>query len=127
MPQPQPGQPLAPPPVQMHSSAGATQAFSAQRPAAPAAPPAPSGPGEYTRMFSAPAAITLGQNAGSAQNAGMPPAAQPPAAPMAPISRLPTAPAPAAPKSNNLPLILGIVGIIVLAALVIAFFALRPH
>jgi subtilase family serine protease len=36
------------------------------------------------------------------------------------------APAPAPPRKSNLVLILGIIGIIVVAALLIVFFAMRP-
>jgi CDP-diglyceride synthetase len=36
------------------------------------------------------------------------------------------APAPLAPKKTNLVLILGIVGMVVVAALIVVFFAMRP-
>ena len=34
--------------------------------------------------------------------------------------------APVAPKKSNLPLILGIAGIVVVAVLIVVFFAMRP-
>jgi len=104
---------------------GAMQGFS---PPAPPMAPQPSGPGEYTRQFSAPAQLTFGQTAGS-------PAA-PLAAPASPQVFAPPAmgqPAmpnmaqpPMAPKKSNLVLILAIVGMIVVAALLVVFFAMRP-
>jgi hypothetical protein len=89
-----------------------------------AAPPAfsqPAGPGEYTRQFSAPAQMTLGQTAASptpmTSSAPPPFGAQP---------AMNAAPAPAAPRKNHLPLIIGIAGIVLLAVLIVIFFAMRP-
>jgi hypothetical protein len=67
-------------------------------------------------MFSAPAQMTLGQ-----APAGQPAASQTASAPL---------PSPASGSSAtkiNLPLILGLVGILVVALLIVAFFAFRPH
>lgn len=128
------GSPAAPPPSSASQAApqppppapgGAPRGFSIPTPA-PAAPQ-PAGPGEYTRQFSAPAQLTFGQTsatpsapvAAPSPQAFAPPAMAQPAMPnMAPASAL--------PRKSNLPLILGIVGIIVVAALLIVFFAMRP-
>jgi hypothetical protein len=112
-------QPLPPP------MGGATRGFSIPTPA-PAAPQ-PAGPGEYTRQFSAPAQLTFGQSsatpaaplAAPSPQAFAPPAMAQPAMPN-------MAPAPTPARKSNLPLILGIVGIVVVAALLILFFAMRP-
>jgi hypothetical protein len=102
---------------------GATQGFATPAPV-PAAP-AQSGPGEYTRQFSAPAQLTFGQTSAAPST----PLATPPAAFAPPAMAQPAMPnmaqAPVARKSN-LPLILGIAGIVVVAALLIVFFAMRP-
>ena len=90
-----------------------------------AAPPAfsqPAGPGEYTRQFSAPAQMTLGQT--TAQASPMTPSAPPPAFSTQPA--MSAAPAPPAPRKNHLPLILGIAAIVLIAVLVVVFFAMRP-
>jgi hypothetical protein len=112
-------QPLAPP------MTGATRGFSIPTPAPAAAQPA--GPGEYTRQFSAPAQLTFGQNSATPSTplaAPSPQAFAPPA--MAQPAMPNMAPAPAPARKSNLPLILGIVGIVVVAALLIVFFAMRP-
>jgi hypothetical protein len=105
---------------------GATQGFST--PAPPPAAPKQSGPGEYTRQFSAPAQLTFGQTsatpsaplaASPTPQAFAPPAMGQPAMPN-------MAQAPVAPKKSNLPLILGIVGIVVVAMLLVVFFVMRP-
>jgi len=95
-------------------------------PAPPPAPPQAAGPGEYTRQFSAPAQLTFGQTSGSPSapvglssgQAYAPPAMAQPA--------MPNMSAPAPVKKSNLPLILGIVGLVLVAALLIVFFAMRP-
>jgi len=111
---------------------GATRGFSIPTPA-PAAPQ-PAGPGEYTRQFSAPAQLTFGQSS-AAPAAPLAAPAAPLAAPspqafappaMAQPAMPNMAPAPTPARKSNLPLILGIVGIVVVAALLIVFFAMRP-
>jgi hypothetical protein len=105
------------------------------QPVTPAAPPAfsappiaaqPSGPGEYTRQFSAPAQLTFGQ---TSPNPAAPPAPSPQAfAPpaMAQPAMPNMAQAPMPPKKSNLVLILGVVGIVVVIALLVVFFVMRP-
>jgi hypothetical protein len=128
------GSPTAHPPSSAHQAVpqtpsspmgGAPRGFSIPTPAPPAQQP--TGPGEYTRQFSAPAQLTFGQTSATppaplatpSPQAFAPPAMAQPAMPN-------MAPAPAPPRKSNLPLILGIVGIIVVAALLIVFFAMRP-
>ena len=93
----------------------------APSPAPPPVAPKPSGPGEYTRQFAAPAPLTLGQTSGPPVAASPPFMSQGIAQP--PIG---SAPAPLPPKKTNLALILGIVGMVVVAALIVVFFAMRP-
>ncbi|MEO8051393.1 MAG: hypothetical protein ABI833_13330 [Acidobacteriota bacterium] len=104
---------------------GATQGFSIPTPVP--STPQPSGPGEYTRQFSAPAQLTFGQ-ASAAPAAPLaapsPQAFAPPAMAQPAMPNMAAAPGPA--RKSNLPLILGIVGIVVVAALLIIFFAMRP-
>lgn len=102
---------------------GATRGFSIPTPA-PAVPQA-TGPGEYTRQFSAPAQLTFGQTSPTPSAPVLPPQAFAPPA-MAQPAMPNMAPAPAPARKSNLPLILGIVGIVVVAALLIVFFAMRP-
>ncbi|HWE52983.1 MAG TPA: hypothetical protein VG273_24540 [Bryobacteraceae bacterium] len=128
------GSPAAPPPPSAPQAVpqpppppagGAPRGFSIPTPV-PAAPQ-PAGPGEYTRQFSVPAQLTFGQTSATppaplathSPQAFAPPAMAQPAMPN-------MAPAPAPPRKTNLPLILGIVGIIIVAALLIVFFAMRP-
>jgi hypothetical protein len=89
--------------------------------ASPGAFSKPAGPGEYTRQFSAPAQMTLGQTAASPTP--MTPSAPPPFGTPPPMS---ASPAQTAPRKNNLPLIIGIAGIVLLAVLIVVFFAMRP-
>ena len=104
---------------------GATRGFSIPTPAHAA--PQPGGPGEYTRQFSAPAQLTFGQTSATPPGAVAPLSPQAFAPPAMAQPALPNmAPASAPPRKSNLPLILGIVGLIVVAALLILFFALRP-
>lgn len=111
----------APPPM-----GNATQGFATPPP--PPAVPKPSGPGDYTRQFSAPAQLTFGQT--SATPSASPAASPSPQAYAPPAMAQPAMPnmqqGPVAPKKSNLVLILGIVGIVVVAALLIVFFAMRP-
>ena len=112
-------QPLTP------AMGGAARGFSIPTPA-PAAPQA-GGPGEYTRQFSAPAQLTFGQTSGTPPAPTAAPSPQAFAPPAMAQPAMPNmAPAPAPPRKSNLVLILGIVGIIVVAALLIVFFAMRP-
>ncbi len=113
-----PAQPLPP------AMGGAMRGFSIPAPA-PAAPQ-PSGPGEYTRQFSAPAQLTFGQNSATPAAPVAAPSTQAFAPPAMAQPAMPNMAAPAPPRKSNLPLILGIVGIVVVAALVILFFAMRP-
>jgi hypothetical protein len=110
--------PGAPPP--------ATPAFAP--PAAPAKPIAaqPSGPGEYTRQFSAPAQLTFGQTSATpaSQPAPGPQAYAPPAMAQPAMPNMAQAPMP--PKKSNLVLILGVVGIVIVIALLVVFFVMRP-
>jgi hypothetical protein len=88
------------------------------------APPAfskPAGPGEYTRQFSAPAQLTLGQTSATPSVPAPPPPAF--AAPTTPMA---VAPAPPPVRKSNLPLIIGIAAIVLIAVLVVIFFAMRP-
>jgi hypothetical protein len=104
---------------------GATQGFATPP---PPAVPKQSGPGEYTRQFSAPAELTFGQTSGtpSAPLAGSPgPQAFAPPAMGQPAMPNMAQPA-AAPRKSKLPLILGIIGIVVVAALIVVFLAMRP-
>jgi hypothetical protein len=103
----------SPPPV-----SGPAPNFSAPAPSPvpPPAVPKASGPGEYTRQFSAPAQLTFGQTSATPPFRSQGIAGSPMAA----------APAPLAPKKTNLVLILGIVGMVVVAALIVVFFAMRP-
>ncbi len=83
--------------------------------------PKPSGPGEYTRQFSAPAQLTFGQTSAT------PSAAQPPFMSQG-IAQpaMGAVPGPPAPKKTNLVLILALVGMVIVAALLVVFFAMRP-
>ena len=113
--------PQSPPPP----TGGAPRGFSIPAPA-PAAPQ-PAGPGEYTRQFSAPAQLTFGQTSATPPAPVAPHSPQafaPPAMAQPAMPNMAQAPAPA--RKSNLPLILGIVGIVVVAALLIVFFAMRP-
>ena len=111
-------------------------AFAAPPPAAPAIPAQPSaaqpvaaqpsGPGEYTRQFSAPAQLTFGQTSAN-PSAPPPPGAQAYAPPAMAQPAMPNmAQAPMPPRKSNLVLILGVVGIVVVIALLVVFFVLRP-
>ena len=91
-------------------------------PLEPAVPtPASSGPlagappAEITRMFSAPAQMTSGQAPVEVPAVFQPPPSQPSAA------------AGASAKRSTLPLILGLVGMLVVALLIAALLALRPR
>jgi hypothetical protein len=110
---PPPPAPAAPPPP---STGNATQVFAAPR--APAPPPVlspttparnviPQAPGEYTRMFSAPAPMTLGQ-------------------PQAPQASHFAESRPVRNKSR-LPLLLMIGGALLLIIAVIVYVVMRPH
>jgi hypothetical protein len=110
---PPPPAPAAPPPP---STGNATQVFAAPRPPTP--PPLlspttparnviPQAPGEYTRMFSAPAPLTLGQ-------------------PQAPQASHLAESRPVRNKSR-LPLFLMFGGALLLIIAVIVYFAMRPH
>lgn len=115
---PPPPAPAAPPPS---SSNNATQVFAAPRPAAPppmspvtslmhASPKAPpQGPGEYTRMFSAPAPLTLGQPQANPQG------------PRGPEAR------PPARNRSRLPMLLMIGGAVLLILAVIVYFVMRSR
>ena len=108
--------PLSPsPPV------AASNAAPAFNPPPPPPPPKQSGPGEYTRQFAAPAPLTLGQ-AGSAS--ATPPAAQGFGSPVPPAGM--NAPVALPAKKNNLPLILGIGAIVLVALIIVIVFAMRP-
>jgi len=122
--QPQPPTPQAATPPLHPSADGATRGFSIPAPLPVA--PQPGAPGEYTRQFSAAAQLTFGQTSATPAPASSPSpqAFAPPA--MAQPAMPNMAPAPAPARKSNLPLILGIVGIVLLAALLIAFFAMRP-
>ena len=113
-------------PVTQPVTPAAPPAFAAPPPAAPAIAAQPSGPGEYTRQFSAPAQLTFGQTSPN-------PAAPPPPGPQAyapPAMAQPAIPnmaqVPMPPKKSNLVLILGVVGIVVVIALLVVFFIMRP-
>jgi hypothetical protein len=108
--------------VQPAAPAAAPPAIPTVFPASSPVSPPPTGPGEYTRQFSAPPQLTLGQTAATPPTAFAPPP-MPPSVMASPGLSAPSAP-PA--KKTNLPLILGVVGIVVLAALIIVFFAMRP-
>jgi hypothetical protein len=113
---PQVSQPVAPP---------APPAFAA--PPAPAAPLAaqPGGPGEYTRQFSAPAQLTFGQiSANPAAPAPSPQAYAPPAMAQPAMPNMAQVPMP--PKKSSLVLILGVVGVVLVIALLVVFFVMRP-
>jgi hypothetical protein len=86
---------------------GATSIFAANRPATAAPPPKQNGPGEYTRMFSAPATAP--------PTAGTQPA---PGAPPAPAANL-------ANSNSRLILIVALFVLFVLAVALVLFFALR--
>ncbi|PYT16448.1 MAG: hypothetical protein DMG59_10430 [Acidobacteria bacterium] len=94
------------PPVQAPTASSATQAFDIPKPLHSPSAASQQGPSEYTRMFSAPASLTLGQPAES----------RPPA---------PRAPQPAA--KSYVPLILVLSGVLLFVVILIAFFALRPR
>ena len=171
----------APPtmPAASTPAGSATETF--QTPAAPAAPPAVSGPGEYTRMVSVPAELTLGQGnspaPAPAANASLrmpeipmpvmqapvitPPVIQAPVVLQAPIIQAPVVQAPyvqapvlqppvisapyvsapvlqspqipqaqlpqTVPAKSNLPLILGLVGVILVAIAIVVFFAMAKR
>ena len=111
---PPPAAPPAPPP------------FAAPPPAATPIAAQPSGPGEYTRQFSAPAQLTFGQSAATPATPPSPgpQAYAPPAMAQPAMPNMAQAPMP--PKKSNLVLILGIVGIVIVIALLIVFFVMRP-
>ncbi len=111
----------APPPVAPVAAPSAPPAF-----APPPAAAQPSGPGEYTRQFSAPAQLTFGQTSASpaAPAAPGPQAYAPPAMAQPAMPNMAQAPMP--PKKSNLVLILGIVGVVVVIALLVVFFVMRP-
>jgi len=111
---PPPAAPPAPPP------------FAAPPPAATPIAVQPSGPGEYTRQFSAPAQLTFGQSAATPATPPSPgpQAYAPPAMAQPAMPNMAQAPMP--PKKSNLVLILGIVGIVIVIALLIVFFVMRP-
>ena len=94
------------PPVQAPTASSATQAFDIPKPLHSPSAASQQGPSEYTRMFSAPASLTLGQPAES----------RPPA---------PRAPQP--PAKSYVPLILVLSGVLLFVVILIAFFALRPR
>ncbi len=110
-----PAPPAAPPAA---APPPATPPFAAQ-PVASAPLAKSAGPGEYTRQFSAPAPMTLGQPVAT-------PPATPPPAPASLGTPPMTAPAPPPPQKNNLPLILGIAAIVVVAIIIVVIFAMRP-
>ncbi len=116
----------APPPVAQPIAPAAPQPFAAPPPAAPPIAAQPSGPGEYTRQFSAPAQLTFGQTSPNpaAPLAPSPQAYAPPAMAQPAMPNLAQAPMP--PKKSNLVLILGVVGIVVVIALLVVFFVMRP-
>ena len=120
-----PGAP-APIPATPPATPPAPPAFAAPPPAAPPVAAQPSGPGEYTRQFSAPAQLTFGQTspAPAAPLAPGPQAYAPPAMAQPAMPNMAQAPMP--PKKSNLVLILGIVGIVVVIALLVVFFVMRP-
>ncbi len=96
-----------------------TQAFEKPRtPVPPPVPPpvltpqAPKPPGEYTRQFSAPAALTLGQ---------------PDAVQQVPRLSVPMPPIPMPPKRSWLPLILIVGAFLLLLAALAVYFLNRPH
>jgi len=110
---PPPPAPAAPPPS---SSGNATQVFNVQRPAPPVSPatPTPSAtsqaPGEYTRMFAKPAALTFGQASGVPQAPHVP------------------EPAPIARNSSRLPMLLLLIGAaVLLIAAAVVYYVMRPH
>jgi hypothetical protein len=96
---------------------GATGMFSAADSGqVPAAPSAASGPGDYTRLFSAPPA---------APSYDRTPAPQPPVAPaVAPQLQQPQPPV-SAPKPSMLPLIILGVALLVVVGALVAYFLLR--
>ena len=101
-------------------------AFAAPPPAATPIAAQPSGPGEYTRQFSAPAQLTFGQSAATPATPASPgpQAYAPPAMAQPAMPNMAQAPMP--PKKSNLVLILGIVGIVIVIALLVVFFVMRP-
>ena len=116
----------APPPVAPVAAPPAPPAFAAPPVAATPIAAQPSGPGEYTRQFSAPAQLTFGQTSATpaAPPAPGPQAYAPPAMAQPAMPNMAQAPMP--PKKSNLVLILGIVGIVLVIALLVVFFAMRP-
>jgi hypothetical protein len=103
----------------------APPAFAAPPPAATPPPAQPGGPGEYTRQFSAPAQLTFGQTSPTpAAPAPSPQAYAPPAMAQPAMPNMAQAPMP--PKKSNLVLILGVVGIVLVIALLVVFFVMRP-
>jgi hypothetical protein len=109
-----PAAPPVPPPT-------VTQAF--ERPSSPPpppiptpppvlTPPAPKAPGEYTRQFSVPAALTLGQ---------------PGAMPQAPRLSVPLPTVPTSPKRSVVPLILILTAFLLMVAAVVVYLVARPH
>jgi len=106
-PPPLPAAPPAPP-----SSGNATQVFAAPRGPAPMPAPNvnPQGPGEYTRMFSTPAPLTFGQSPAGPQKVHLPEAAPP----KRNKSRLP------------LFLVIGAVGLLIVALIVFLLMRQRP-
>ncbi len=113
----------APPAVTPQATPGAPPAFAVPPPPVAAQP---SGPGDYTRQFSAPAQLTFGQTSPnpSAPTAPGPQAYAPPAMAQPAMPNMAQAPMP--PKKSNLVLILGVVGIVVVIALLVVFFVMRP-
>jgi len=109
--------PVAPPPPAARPAVTPPASSAVPPPIAPK----PSGPGDYTRQFSAPAQLTLGQTSATPSAASPPFMSQGIAQP--PMGAWPT---PLAPKKTNLVLILGIIGMVVVAALLVVFFAMRP-
>ncbi len=99
--------PAAPPPAPVTSSvpSGATQTFAAQPPGPPPAR-TQQGPGEYTRMFSVAAPLTLGQPDPDAPPAGAPQQ---------------YAQAPPPPVPSRLPLLLGLSAVVILLIALIVY------
>lgn len=111
----------APPPA----APPAPAPFAAPPPAAAPIAAQPSGPGEYTRQFSAPAQLTFGQTSATpATPLPSPQAYAPPAMAQPAMPNMAQAPMP--PRKSNLVLILGIVGIVLVIALLVVFFVMRP-
>jgi len=112
----------APPPV----APPAPTPFAPPPPAATPIAAQPSGPGEYTRQFSAPAQLTFGQTSATpgAPSSPSPQAYAPPAMAQPAMPNMAQAPMPA--KKSNLVLILGIVGVVLVIALLVVFFVMRP-